>query len=428
MEIILSFPQYRSSISLNDLLNCDFGMDYMDNRLCKNYNNSNTSEVTTSIHTQPDVLIIVLQRNCWNNNSERINTRVNFPVGGFVPNQGLDNDEMPTEYDLFAAVCHKESRKKTSGHFTAQYNIKGSNGYWIKYDDIDFELNNFIKIRNRTRAKVEYHPLAYFLFYIRRDPAVSAEIAFQEFPERQCQPHMMTREKSMLPREAYDALERKCTLHFNWGQPEDEKRDDKDVDIMVRTTATGTQDTPLRQENTQPDKTNRTFSERLQGSPERWRQPCMMIREESMLPREAYDALECKRTLCFNQWQPEDEETDDKDVDITVRTTATGTQDTPVRQENTQLDKTNRTSSETAPIPKVRHSPVIPLGRRSEPIGIDDNNIMHGICNNNIVYDIDMGHIISDDCKCNLNYHYNCLLTMWNGYVQRKRNMKWSMS
>ncbi len=38
---------------------------------------------------------------------------------------------------------------------------------------------------------------------------------------------------------------------------------------MVRTTATGTQDTPLRQENTQPDKTNRTFSERLQGSPER---------------------------------------------------------------------------------------------------------------------------------------------------------------
>ncbi len=59
------------------------------------------------------------------------------------------------------------------------------------------------------------------------------------------------------------------------------------------------------------------------------------MREESMLPREAYDALEWKCTLCFNQGQPEDEDTDDEDVDITIRTTATGTQDTTSRQENT---------------------------------------------------------------------------------------------
>jgi hypothetical protein len=143
-----------------------------------------------------------------------------------------------------------------------------------------------------------------------------------------------------------------------------------------------------------------------------------------MLPRERYDALERKRTLCFNRGQPEDEETDDKDVDIMVKTTATGTQDTKVCQENTQLDKSNHTSSETTPIPNVRHSPVIPLGRRSEPIVINDNDIICGICNNNIVCDIDMGHIISDCCKCNLNYHYSCLLTMRNRYVQRKRNMK----
>jgi hypothetical protein len=95
MEFILPFPQDRSSIYLNDLLNHDFGTEHMDNRLCKNCNNSNTSEVTTSIHTHPGVLIIMLQCNCWNNNSEKINTRVNFSVSGFVPNQGLDNDEMP---------------------------------------------------------------------------------------------------------------------------------------------------------------------------------------------------------------------------------------------------------------------------------------------------------------------------------------------
>ncbi len=122
MEIILNFPQERSSISLNDLLNGDFGTEHMDNRLCKNCNNSNTSEVTTSIHTYPDVLIIMLQCNCWNNNSERINTRVNFPVSRFVPNQGRDNDEMPTEYDLFAAVCHKESRIKFQD--TSQHNAR----------------------------------------------------------------------------------------------------------------------------------------------------------------------------------------------------------------------------------------------------------------------------------------------------------------
>jgi hypothetical protein len=141
-----------------------------------------------------------------------------------------------------------------------------------------------------------------------------------------------------------------------------------------------------------------------------------------MLPREAYDALERKHTLHFNQGQPEDEETNDKDVDIMVRTTATGTQDTTVRQENTQLVKTNRTVSETAPIPNVRHSPVSSLGRKSEPIVINDNNIICGICNNYIVCDIYMGHIISDCCKCNLKYHYNCLLTM------RNRSMICSMS
>jgi hypothetical protein len=121
----------------------------------------------------------MLQRNCWNNNSERINTRVNFPMSGFIPNQGLDNDEMSMEHDLFAVLCHKESRNKTSGHFTAQCKIKGSNVNWIEYNNADFELNNFINSRNRTRANVKYDPFAYFLFFIRRDRAVSPEIGLQ---------------------------------------------------------------------------------------------------------------------------------------------------------------------------------------------------------------------------------------------------------
>ncbi len=35
MEIILPFPHDRVSISLNNLLNHDFGLEHMDNRLCK---------------------------------------------------------------------------------------------------------------------------------------------------------------------------------------------------------------------------------------------------------------------------------------------------------------------------------------------------------------------------------------------------------
>jgi hypothetical protein len=116
-----------------------------------------------------------------NNEQGRVNTRVNFPINGFAPNQGLENVETTTEYNLFAAICHKESRDKTSGHYTAQCKIKDSNNHWIEYNDADFESNTSINQRNRTKAKVKYYPLAYFLFlfYIKRNPAVSPEIGLQ---------------------------------------------------------------------------------------------------------------------------------------------------------------------------------------------------------------------------------------------------------
>jgi hypothetical protein len=114
-----------------------------------------------------------------NNKPGRVNTQVNFPINGFVLNQGLENVETTMEYNLFAAICHKESSDKMSGHYTAQCKIKDSNNHWIEYVDIDFESNNFTNQRNRIKAKVKYHPLAYFLFYIKRDPAVSPEIGLQ---------------------------------------------------------------------------------------------------------------------------------------------------------------------------------------------------------------------------------------------------------
>jgi ubiquitin C-terminal hydrolase len=130
--------------------------------------------VTISIHTHPDVLIIMLKRHDYiNNKPGRVNTRVNFPINRFVPNQGFDNHETTTEYDLFAAIRHKESRDTTSGHYTAQCKIKDSDNHWIEYDDADFESNNFINQKNRAKAKVKYYPLVYILFYIKKSGAVS---------------------------------------------------------------------------------------------------------------------------------------------------------------------------------------------------------------------------------------------------------------
>jgi ubiquitin C-terminal hydrolase len=135
----LSFPQDKKLISLNELIHRDFGMERLDDRLCKNCNNSDTSEVTSSIHTCPDVLIIMLKHHEYiNKEQQRVKTRVNFQVNGFVPNQDFDNVDMTTEYDLFAAICHKESRDKTSRHYTAECKIKDSNNHWIEYDNTDF--------------------------------------------------------------------------------------------------------------------------------------------------------------------------------------------------------------------------------------------------------------------------------------------------
>jgi hypothetical protein len=146
----------------------------------KNCNNSDTSEVTTSIHTHLEVLIIMLKHHEYiNNKPGRVNTRVDFPINGFVPNQRFDNVETATEYNLFAAICHKESRDKTSGHYTAQCKIKDSNNHWIKYNDAGFKSNNFINKKNRTKAKVKYYPLVYILFYIKKSDDVSPEIGIQ---------------------------------------------------------------------------------------------------------------------------------------------------------------------------------------------------------------------------------------------------------
>ncbi len=87
------------------------------------------------------------------------------------------------------------------------------------------------------------------------------------------------------------------------------------------------------------------------------RPPCLMTGAKRMVPREAYDALERKHTVHCNQGQPEDEDTDDKVMDTTVRVTATGSQDMTLILRNAQLDQTNCTFSKTSAIPNATATP-----------------------------------------------------------------------
>jgi ubiquitin C-terminal hydrolase len=149
----LSFQKDKKSISLNELIHRDLGMEQLDDRLCKNCNNSDTSEVTTSIHTHPDVLIIMLKHHEYINNEQgRVNTQVDFPINEFVLNQGFDNIDTTVEYDLFAAICHKESRDETSGHYTALCKIKEIIGSNTTTEILSQIISSIKKIEQRQRS------------------------------------------------------------------------------------------------------------------------------------------------------------------------------------------------------------------------------------------------------------------------------------
>jgi hypothetical protein len=274
------------------------------------------------------------------NESVFINSRVNFPMTNFRPTSNHDADGQNIIYNLFATINHhptKEGRNKHFGHFTAQCKYPNTI-YWIEYNDQVWGLNNFINRQNLNKMKVHYQHFACILFYIKREnPALTQiETIVQEniqhqdesimtdrhhnegtnvtaiptlSPARQHRLCLMTGAECMLPRGAYDALERKRTVRFNQGQPEDKGTNDKGVDIRVWVTKTGTQDTTVHQESTQLDQTNGNSSETLAipnatatltQSPARQCPLCLMTGVEHMLPRGAYDALERKCTVHFN--------------------------------------------------------------------------------------------------------------------------------
>ncbi len=57
--------------------------------------------------------------------------------------------------------------------------MQDQGNHWFKYNNGDFESDNFINQKNRTKAKVMYYPLVYILFYIKKSDAVSPEIGLQ---------------------------------------------------------------------------------------------------------------------------------------------------------------------------------------------------------------------------------------------------------
>jgi hypothetical protein len=65
----------------------------------------------------------MLKHHEYTNNKQRsVNTQVDFPINGIVPNQGLDNVETPTEYNLLLPFAIKNQEIKLQD--TTQHNAR----------------------------------------------------------------------------------------------------------------------------------------------------------------------------------------------------------------------------------------------------------------------------------------------------------------
>ena len=100
----------------------------------------------------PPVLVFQLKR--FNNNSEKDQTEVSFPVQLKV-NEKSNGSEVAKNYNLYA-VCYHIGESLHTGHYTAS--CKNYNGFWYSFSD-----ENVKKIKGPAAEN------AYLLFYSRED-------------------------------------------------------------------------------------------------------------------------------------------------------------------------------------------------------------------------------------------------------------------
>ncbi|MFM7239803.1 MAG: ubiquitin carboxyl-terminal hydrolase, partial [Cyanobium sp.] len=94
-------------------------------------------------------------------------SKINFPIVNFDPNNNLDNDSGHPMYHLIGGIFHQPTTTDR-GHYIAVCNINHDRHKWITYDDEDFEKTKFINSRERTpTAMVKFQKGAYMLFYQR---------------------------------------------------------------------------------------------------------------------------------------------------------------------------------------------------------------------------------------------------------------------
>ena len=74
-------------------------------------------------------------------------------------------DNKPPTYDLIGGIFHKEVHSM-SAQFTV---ILKCGDIWINYDDDKFKPYALINSKNKKKALVVYHRMAYFLFYKRNE-------------------------------------------------------------------------------------------------------------------------------------------------------------------------------------------------------------------------------------------------------------------
>ncbi len=120
--------------------------------------------MTKSIHTHPDVLIIMLKRHEYiNNKPGRLNTRVDFPINGFVPNQGFDNIEQlrNTTSLLPFAIKNQETKLPDTTQHNARSRIVITIGSNTTTQILSRIISSIKKIEQRQRSST----ILWYTFY-----------------------------------------------------------------------------------------------------------------------------------------------------------------------------------------------------------------------------------------------------------------------
>jgi len=175
LESDSSCSDKKESLSLADCLSAFSESETLDEGnpwFCPNCQKRQCASKTLNIYQAPPYLIVYLKRFVYhNNNSSKLDNRVEFPLNGLSLQPYIDGSDIYNNsdnndycYDLYGVVCHFGG--VSSGHYTA-YTKHVNTGEWHYYNDET--------VLTRTPQEEDFSN-GYVLFYQRRTITCPAKV------------------------------------------------------------------------------------------------------------------------------------------------------------------------------------------------------------------------------------------------------------